>query len=678
MGTGADRGRARARRARNPRSAPSTRCVVAGVGGARVRALGAVLVSQACGSTGVQAENWRFGAVGGPHGNLHQQCVLRAAGARGRRLGHVADGSDHRSRRGRARQAQRLGRRDVESLCQGVRGKQHRSQREPCSAASRRSRSSSLSTPRPTSRRSSCRPSGRSRTASSMPPPTATRRRPIRSAPTSKACSARPTSATRCATTTSGPCRVRSATRPADVRIPYANNLTASLTSVGLSDGLARRVQPLRLRQRRYGRRQPANNGRYTLQIARAILSHQIDPQLQVSGRIGYEDDQFLVTSSARHVYGAGFQWNPSDRTQFGGFWEERFFGSSYAVSVRTTGCRTRRSVPARRAVSAAIRRWRWPFRPARPSSSFSMRRLPRAFRIPPSARSAIEQFLARTGLPPTLTAPVNIYGTQITLQDAQNISLRAARRAQRLTFIAVQLKSEAIAGTGDVLPPALQFGQNDNTQTGAGVGYSHQLPRLTNFAASASYSRTRVERYGAERPDVEQRQFQRHHEHPLRPEDQRLRRASPISCSVTADQQRSPDTRHCHRLRLRQPHLLGRRVYEAFYGLTGKPFQLNPGPVVLLRQPAAPARDGVPRVRAAPERGLHRRHRRGRGRQDDDRAQPPRQARPEQGRRRAARQHAARRRGHAAPGRRGVRAAGPRTLPSPTCCWRSKPSWCR
>ena len=40
------------------------------------------------------------------------------------------------------------------------------------------------------------------------------------------------------------------------------------------------------------------------------------------------------------------------------------------------------------------------------------------------------------------------------------------------------------------MLPPALQFGQN-NTQTGVGVGYSHQLSGFTNLGANATYSRT-------------------------------------------------------------------------------------------------------------------------------------------------------------------------------------------
>ena len=33
-------------------------------------------------------------------------------------------------------------------------------------------------------------------------------------------------------------------------------------------------------------------------------------------------------------IYGAGLQWSPSDRTQVTGFWEHRFFGSSYSAQI--------------------------------------------------------------------------------------------------------------------------------------------------------------------------------------------------------------------------------------------------------------------------------------------------------------------------------------------------------
>jgi uncharacterized protein (PEP-CTERM system associated) len=58
------------------------------------------------------------------------------------------------------------------------------------------------------------------------------------------------------------------------------------------------------------------------------------------------------------------------------------------------------------------------------------------------------------------------------------------------VAFSVYYLKSESISGSGAVLPPALQFG-NNNTQTGGGVSLSHRLSGLTNLTASATYSTT-------------------------------------------------------------------------------------------------------------------------------------------------------------------------------------------
>lgn len=270
----------------------------------------------------------------------------------------------------------------------------------------------------------------------------------------------------------------------------YANNLTASLTSGSYPMGWRAEYNRYAYDNGLADNDRYANNGRYVLQIARAILTHQVEPSLQVSGRVGYEDNQFLLTSSEGLVYGAGFEWNPSNRTSMGGFWEHRYFGSSFdwhmshrlpnsAISASFT-----RGLSSYPQLALAI-----------PAGTTVTQFLDAAFttRIPdPAERAqAIDQFLARTGLPPTLAAPVNFYGTSITLQNAQNLTYVLIGLRNAITFSLFNVKTEAIAGTGDVLPPAFQFGQN-YTETGAGVGFSHQFSPLTNLAANARYSRTR------------------------------------------------------------------------------------------------------------------------------------------------------------------------------------------
>ena len=74
--------------------------------------------------------------------------------------------------------------------------------------------------------------------------------------------------------------------------------------------------------------------GSYTIQIGRGIASYRFNPQFQLSARAGYENTSFPLTSTNGVTYGAGLQWSPTDRTLVDGFWEHRFFGSSYSAQI--------------------------------------------------------------------------------------------------------------------------------------------------------------------------------------------------------------------------------------------------------------------------------------------------------------------------------------------------------
>ena len=230
--------------------------------------------------------------------------------------------------------------------------------------------------------------------------------------------------------------------------------------------------------------------GSYRTQQLRGIVPYQIDPQFQLSGRIGYEKDQFPLTSSNDVIYGAGFQWAPSDRTQATGFWEHRFFGSSYSAQVSHRLPRIALTASAGRGLNA------YPQNALTiPAGANVAAFVDAAFatRIPdPAERAlAVQQFLAQTALPPTLATPVNVFAASIQLQTTAQASAVLLGARNSLAFNVYYTKSAAIAGTGAVLPPALQFGQ-DNTQTGAGVAFSHQLTPFTGFTASATLSSTK------------------------------------------------------------------------------------------------------------------------------------------------------------------------------------------
>jgi uncharacterized protein (PEP-CTERM system associated) len=230
--------------------------------------------------------------------------------------------------------------------------------------------------------------------------------------------------------------------------------------------------------------------GPSTLQTAHAIGTYQVDPQLSLSLRGGYERDKFSEAPTEQGViYGAGMNWRPTERTSVNGFWEHHFFGSSYSAQLSHRLPNVALSANFSRGLSSY------------PQIAFQIpvgvtvaQFLDAAFttRIPdPVERAlAVAQFLAQSGLPPILISPLNFYTTQISLQQTASVSAVWIGKLNSIGFTVFRSKNEAIAGTEPELPVGFQFATN-NTQTGCGVNYSHRLSGFTNLVASATYTRT-------------------------------------------------------------------------------------------------------------------------------------------------------------------------------------------
>jgi uncharacterized protein (PEP-CTERM system associated) len=199
------------------------------------------------------------------------------------------------------------------------------------------------------------------------------------------------------------------------------------------------------------------------LQTVHAIGSYQVDPQLSLSLRSGYERDKFTTVPTEQGIiYGAGMNWRPTERTSVNGFWEHHFFGSTYSAELS-------HRLP-NIALSANF---------ARGLSTFPQL----AFQIPGGV--TVAQFLDAA-----FTTRMNFYTAQISLQQSASVSAVWVGKLNSIGFTVFRSKSEAIAGTELALPVGFQFATN-STQTGTGVNYSHRLSGFTNLVASATYART-------------------------------------------------------------------------------------------------------------------------------------------------------------------------------------------
>lgn len=230
-------------------------------------------------------------------------------------------------------------------------------------------------------------------------------------------------------------------------------------------------------------------SGDLTTELARLRGIYQYDPQLQLSVRGGYEHNDYTVETFSNVIYGVGVNWRPTDRTTVDGFWEHRFFGSSYRFDFRH---RTPLSVWS---VSASRSTTTYPQQLGSLSPGVDVEAILNQLfltRVPdPTQRQAIvDQFILDRGLPATLSSPITLFTDKITLQESVigTFGLLGARNS--VFFSAYRQHNEPIAGPDNSALADLLILQN-NTQYGGGVTWSHSLAPLLTLTAALDGSRT-------------------------------------------------------------------------------------------------------------------------------------------------------------------------------------------
>jgi len=232
------------------------------------------------------------------------------------------------------------------------------------------------------------------------------------------------------------------------------------------------------------------NRQSLTTQIVRGFLRWRPDPQLRFDAIGGYEWNNYYLTQSSNVVYGAGGEWRPTERTVLAGQWEERFFGPSYFATFDHRNPYSAFNIYAARGISTYPQQLF-----AAPAGANVVGLLDAAFttRIPdPVERAtAVQTFLAQSGLPTVLQSPLNYYVQQVFLYDQQSATFTVFGIRNSLAFTVYNRKQEVISGgTGAPLPAP--FGAfNNNTQRGGTLAYGHRLTPLTNLSATLSRFKT-------------------------------------------------------------------------------------------------------------------------------------------------------------------------------------------
>ena len=226
-----------------------------------------------------------------------------------------------------------------------------------------------------------------------------------------------------------------------------------------------------------------------TTQLGRATLNYQYDPQFRFDIDGGYEDNQYPLTDYRGAIYGAGFRWVPDATTNVVGNWEHRFFGASYLFtfdhrtplsSIRVQASRNTTSYPQQLLNL--------------PSTGNVPLLLDFLFqsRIPDPAQRLefINKLIQDQGLPTELTSAVNLYTQQTYLLEDAGATFGLLGARNNIFFTVFYAKTQPITGAGTPLP-GLFVGGNNNTQTGAGITWNHNISAQLVLNANCIATRT-------------------------------------------------------------------------------------------------------------------------------------------------------------------------------------------
>ena len=227
-----------------------------------------------------------------------------------------------------------------------------------------------------------------------------------------------------------------------------------------------------------------------TLQIARANALYQADSGIELSATVGYENNELQFTTERGVTYGVGGTWHPTDRTNVQAKWEHRFFGASYNVVFDH---RTPLSV--------------WSLRASRDITNYpaELAALPGGANVagflnslllskvpdPTQRQSLVDQIIRARGLPETLTGPVTLLTRQVTLVEQATATFGILGARNSILFNLYHIRQEPIEGSELTEINGILVSDNNNTQDGIGVVWSHQLAGNMTLATSADFSRS-------------------------------------------------------------------------------------------------------------------------------------------------------------------------------------------
>jgi uncharacterized protein (PEP-CTERM system associated) len=226
------------------------------------------------------------------------------------------------------------------------------------------------------------------------------------------------------------------------------------------------------LNSTQFGSQQP-----FVAQTARLRGTINLDPEIQLFVSGGYEHNDYVLSEQYGPIYGGGFVWKPSPRTNVRGNAEHRFFGNTFELdaSYRT---------PLSAWVFRAGRRIQTSQQQILQAGNAGLRAavdtlLSPTIPDPDERAAAVDRILASGNLGSLPLGPTPILAPRVLLVESYEPSIAFLGKRSTITFTAFWRKTTPLseALTPSPLDP---FGTlNTVTQTGGGIGLTHKFDPL-------------------------------------------------------------------------------------------------------------------------------------------------------------------------------------------------------
>jgi uncharacterized protein (PEP-CTERM system associated) len=225
-------------------------------------------------------------------------------------------------------------------------------------------------------------------------------------------------------------------------------------------------------------------------EVVTANARRLITPSVALLARAGYEDYHYRVVGpgAGGSAWGAGFEWAPTPRTALTTLAGERFYGNTYFLDFRHRTRLTAWSAGYSEDITSARSLF---FLPATTSTSGYLNTLYSSrFPDPVAREKAVEEFIARAGLPQNLSDPTNFYTSELFLLKRWHASLGLL--GVRNTLIANIFKDTREALPGNLaLTSQGDFTVSDEIrQTGGSLAWNHRLSGRSALNVRGTYTR--------------------------------------------------------------------------------------------------------------------------------------------------------------------------------------------